>query len=218
MIQKLSVRFDQLETELHEVEKTKHTSHGEFGSFDHVDQEQFDAWKIKAKSLIGNSCGSEGEHLEAFRNAAQPKSFDSSYNVLKRVKPVFLAAKDDFQGGFLISVKNLVQAELFDSELDQARELLTSGYKGPSAVVSGVVLETALRDLCVQNNLSIGKIDKMNADLAKAGLYNLLQQKRITAMADIRNKAAHGDWQGFTDDDVSTMIRDVESFLGKYLV
>lgn len=217
MIQKLSARFDQLETELLQIEKTKHTSHGEFGSFDHVDQEHFNAWKIKAKSLIGNSCGSEGEHLEAFRNAEQPKQFDSSYNVLKRVKPVFLAAKDDFQGGYLSSVKNLVQAELFDSELDQARELLKSGYKGPSAVVSGVVLETALRDLCAQNNLSIGKLDKMNAELAKAGLYSLFHQKRITALADIRNKAAHGDWQSFTDEDVNGMIRDVESFLGTYL-
>lgn len=111
----------------------------------------------------------------------------------------------------------MVQAELFDSELDQARELLSSGYKGPAAVVAGVVLETALKDLCDQHSISHSKLDKMNADLAKAGVYNKLQQKKITALADIRNSAAHGDWQSFSDTEVSEMIRDVESFLATYL-
>ena len=42
----------------------------------------------------------------------------------------------------------------------------------------------------------------MNADLAKAGVYDKLIQKRVTMLADIRNKAAHGDTVGFNDDDV----------------
>lgn len=129
-----------------------------------------------------------------------------------------MAAKDDFQGGFLTSVKNLVQAELFDSELEQATELLNSGYKGPAAVVAGVVLETTLRDLCTDNSIPHGKLDKMNSDLAKAGVYNKLQQKRITALADIRNSAAHGDWTSFNDYEVKEMIRDVERFLSDHLV
>ena len=38
------------------------------------------------------------------------------------------------------------------------------------------------------------KLGTMNAGLAKQGVYNKLTQKRITALADIRNKAAHGEW------------------------
>ncbi len=57
------------------------------------------------------------------------------------------------------------------------------------------------------------EVDKMNADLAKAGIYNKLQQKRITALADIRNSAAHGKPEEFSDNDVTTMIRDIEQFL-----
>lgn len=53
----------------------------------------------------------------------------------------------------------------------------------------------------------------MNADLAKAGVYNKLQQKRITALADIRNSAAHGKPDEFSENDVTTMIRDIEQFL-----
>jgi hypothetical protein len=55
--------------------------------------------------------------------------------------------------------------------------------KFAAAVIAGTVLETALRQLC---------LDRMNADLAKAGVYNSLMQKRITALAAIRNRAAHG--------------------------
>jgi hypothetical protein len=58
----------------------------------------------------------------------------------------------------------------------------------------------------------------MNADLVKAGVYNKLNQKRITTLADIRNSAAHGKPDEFTDQDVSDMIRDVNQFLSNHLV
>ena len=53
----------------------------------------------------------------------------------------------------------------------------------------------------------------MNAALAKAGKYNKLMQKRITALADIRNSAAHGNFNQFTQQDVKNMINEVEQFL-----
>jgi hypothetical protein len=53
----------------------------------------------------------------------------------------------------------------------------------------------------------------MNADLAKVGVYNSLMQKRILALAAIRNSVAHGKSEEFTRDDISAMIRDVERFV-----
>jgi len=136
---------------------------------------------------------------------------------LKRMKAVFLAAKEDFQGGYLNSLRNLVQAEVFGSELDQARELLSTGYIPAAAVIAGVVLETTIRNLCTDHGLEHGKLDKMNADLAKASVYNSIQQKRITAMAGIRNAAAHGETDKFSAGDVKGMIDDVERFLASTL-
>jgi len=52
----------------------------------------------------------------------------------------------------------------------------------------------------------------MNIELAKAGIYNALWQKKITALADLRNKAAHGKWTEFTEKDVEDMIRGVRRF------
>ena len=53
----------------------------------------------------------------------------------------------------------------------------------------------------------------MNTDLAKAGVYNKLVQKQITALADIRNSAAHGRPEQFTKDDVASMIKEVQRIL-----
>ncbi|MCW5692026.1 MAG: DUF4145 domain-containing protein [Pseudolabrys sp.] len=107
----------------------------------------------------------------------------------------------------------LVQSDVFDSELEQAAELLSSGYMVPAAVVAGIVLETGLREMCADNGIVIGKIDKMNADLAKAGVYNKLVQKQITAIAAIRNSAAHGHGDQFREEDVAGMIKDVGRIL-----
>ena len=86
-----------------------------------------------------------------------------------------------------------------------------------AAVTAGTVLETSLRQLCDENNIGHGKLDKMNADLAKAGVYNVLTQKRVTALADIRNNAAHGKPDEFKKEDVNDMIRDVNNFLVDHL-
>ena len=130
---------------------------------------------------------------------------------------IFIAFKHDYEKGYLTSIKTLIQAEVFETQLEQAEELLTSGYILASAVITGVVLETGIREICTRENISHGKLDKMNAELAKKGIYTKLQQKRITALADIRNSAAHGKQDAFTKDDVSKMIREVEDFLAKYL-
>jgi Domain of unknown function (DUF4145) len=107
--------------------------------------------------------------------------------------------------------------EIFDSELEQAVGLLSSGYSTASAVVAGAVLETALRELCKKNNLPLGKLDRMNADLAKQGVYNANMAKRITALAGIRNSAVHGKSGEFTDGDVKSMIDDVGRFLAQHM-
>ena len=56
-------------------------------------------------------------------------------------------------------------------------------------------------------------LGSMNAGLAKQGVYDKLTQKRITALADIRNKAAHGECDEFTKADVEGMLRGVRQFM-----
>ncbi|MEI2772485.1 MAG: hypothetical protein V9G98_17720 [Candidatus Competibacter sp.] len=41
----------------------------------------------------------------------------------------------------------------------------------------------------------------------------MAKQKQITAWAEIGNKAAHGDWTQYTDQDVAAMVVGVETLV-----
>lgn len=187
----------------------EHESLGKDGDAQYVE------WKIKIKHLLKLICGNNSIHFEAFLNAERYQFYDTNAVVLNRLLPVIKATYDDFKNGFLITFKQIVQAEVFDNELEQAKSLLESGYKNAAAVIAGVVLETAIKELCLNNNIDLEKknLNRLNEDLVKAGVYNTLQQKQILALADIRNKAAHGDYDEFTKEDVERMISDIERFL-----
>jgi hypothetical protein len=210
-------RFEELTSQLAAVAATKRHMDGTFTSGEYVDSQMLTNWRVKARNLLSMACGPASEHYKDFVEAEKGTPYGTTHSMMLSLKAVFEAAREDYEGGYLNSLRNLVQAEVFSHELDQASALLEAGYATPAAVVAGVVLETTLRELCQDEGLGTGKLDKMNADLAKAGRYSLLIQKRITALADIRNNAAHGFPDKFTRQDVRDMISYVEGFVGEQL-
>lgn len=208
-------RFQELDLQLKRVKDTVVETQNPFNGQPHfqIDPMELLGWTVKAKNLISAICAKDSAHLAAFNEEMKERQIPNYHNTLLRLEAVFRATKEDFEGGYLNSLRNLVQAEVFTSELNQAEELLKSGYATAAAVIAGVVLETTLRDLCTTHSLKTGPLNRMNDDLTKAGAYNSLQQKRILALAAIRNSAAHGKPEEFTAADVRGMIDDVERFL-----
>ena len=175
----------------------------------------FDGWATNVLNILQRIFGENSIHFKEFSSHAENVGI-SEYS-FRSVVAIFNAAREDYEGGYLFNLQSLVKAEVFDDMLEQAQALRTAGYKDPACVVAGVALETTLKDLCSRNSISHGKMDKMNADLAKAGLYNKGMQKQITAWADRRNSAAHGDWTAYTDADVDDMIKGVTRLIANYL-
>ena len=133
-----------------------------------------------------------------------------TYSPVYRAQGILKAAKDDYANDQLFELRQIIEAEVFDDFLEQAAHLLSSGYYQPAAVITGCVLEDGLQKLCGKHGITLAsnpKMDSMNAELAKAGVFSKLVQKRITTLADIRNKAAHGKWNEFTSDDVKRSPR-----------
>jgi hypothetical protein len=210
-------RFDELCQQAETLEASKRRERSPLMEGTYIDASEFLKWRIQVRHLIATVCGKECQHFQLLDQVDRAVGGDTNYGIFSRLKAVLLAAKEDYEGGYLHKIRNLIQADVFDSELEQAGELLASGYKTPAAVIAGIVLETSLRQMCQDNGLPTGKLDKMNADLAKAGVYSKLVQKQITALADIRNNAAHGHDDQFIEGDVTNMIRDVRSVLASCL-
>ncbi|MGQ7260917.1 hypothetical protein [Vreelandella sp. V005] len=212
-------RFNEIHQQMEYLLNSKESKYNSFLEKNQIEIESNSLleWKVKARSLLNKACGENSEHYKEFLKNEEAGLYGTSLATLERLKAIFLAAKEDYEGGYLKETRSLIQAEVFDSELEQSMALYKAGYKLPAAIVAGVVLETALRELCDREGIGHGKLDKMNSDLAKAGTYNKLQQKRITALADIRNSAAHGKPSEFSDQDILDMVRDIERFLGDHI-
>lgn len=137
------------------------------------------------------------------------------------------ALRKDITSGYLVSIQELIHAEVFADFLEMAQHLLEEGYKDPAAVLVGGVLEEHLRKLCNKQGISIEftnskgdvnpkKADTMNADLAKSGVYSGLDQKNITAWLALRNKAAHGKHSEYTHQQVELLLQSIQDFLTRH--
>lgn len=207
-------RFEELEQSLSELLKK-----AKFGTSMHIypilESRQ---WCISVLSLLERTTGRDSIHYKTLL-ALQPKTDVSIMleDTLSNCIGIFRAAKEDCLGGYLFDLRSMVEAEVLSDGLEQAEEFLKSGYKDAACVVTGVVLETTLRELCTRQSLPLGKLDSMNSELAKAGVYNKSMQKQITAWAGFRNDGAHGNWQAYTKEQVAQMVVGVNSFMATYL-
>lgn len=184
--------------------------------YKYVSKEQANQWGVSCLHILKRVFGEESDHYTKFNDYFPKFSGNSNYYSIKSALGILRAAKDDYESGYLFDTRTLIEAEVFDDLLEQAEHLLANGYFAPAAVIAGSVLEDGLRKLCQRHSVIVPakpKLDSMNSELVKVGAYNTLAQKRITALADIRNKAAHGRWGEFAQSDVEQMIAQVRTFM-----
>jgi hypothetical protein len=133
---------------------------------------------------------------------------------------------DDMAAGYTKSLVEIVHSDIFSDFLEMARHLCGSGCKDAGAVVAGSTLESHLRELCHKAGLPVEvvkvsgdnvpkKADSMNSELASAGVYSKLDQKSVTAWLDLRNKAAHGEYATYSQEQVALLISGVRDFISR---
>lgn len=186
----------------------------------HPSDIDYHRWKTEAQNLLKRVCGEDSEHLIQIKRFSEDSTLNTNSYYFKDCVGILQAAYNDFQEDFLFDVKTKVRAELLDDFLSQAEYLLSEGYYHAAASLVGAVLEDTLRKLCDIRSIAYQdktKINILNTELAKAGVYDKLVQKEITAKADIRNNADHGHFDKFGEEDVKDMVRWVRRFSSDYL-
>lgn len=230
-------RFDDLSREAESIAKTLTTErerqeswYGDAGqpaerTVEKIDFDAFSVWKNRSESTIDKVFGKDHPH---FSNWQTSRELTGPHIQFRELRAIVLAAKSDFEDGFLFDVRRLVHAELFADELEQAEHFLKNGHKVPAAVIAGTVLESTLRELCRQHGVTVedrngnditekATKDRMSQELAKAGVYNATRAKQIVSWAGIRNDAAHGKPESFDDPQVQGMIGGIRDFVAQQM-
>ena len=184
-----------------------------------IDVEPFQAFRSASLSFLATTFGKDHTHYDEFDSEVKQAIGEN----VRAGRGILSAAREELKGGWLITTKGLVSAEIFADFLEMAQHLLDEGYEHPAAVVAGSVLEEHLRQLCQKQGIPTElpkqgspqpkRADTLNADLTKNSVYNKLDQKNVTAWLDLRNKAAHGKYQEYTKEQVSLMVTGLSEFM-----
>lgn len=186
----------------------------------HVNPELHKEFESASLSFIVNLYGEKHPFFTQFQEnvkSPNPSCIKNGIGILKSIKT-------EIEKGWLITLKGLVAAEIFTDFIETSEYLLSQNYKDAAAVIVGSTLEEHLRQLCRKNNIDVEEIksngktvpkkaDTLNAELAKNDVYNVLEQKNITAWLDLRNKAAHGKYSEYTKDQVTLMLQGIQNFI-----
>jgi len=186
-----------------------------------VNDTKYRSFKASGLTFLLDLFGESHPYYYGFKGALQYSYSSSVESAIEIINTI----KTEIENGWLASVKSLVSAEIFNNFLEMAEYLLVEGYKDPSAVMIGSVLEEHLRQLCNTHNIPITfeksgkqvhkKADTLNADLCAKDIYNKLDQKGITSWLDLRNKAAHGKYEEYTKEQVVLMFQGVANFIAR---
>lgn len=129
---------------------------------------------------------------------------------------ILTACKKRFESS-LFEMRQLVQADLFDSEIDAARELLKNKFIRAAGAIAGVILEKHLRQVCEDHKITITKknpgISDLNELLKSASVIDVPQWRHITLLGDYRNLCDHNKQKEPTVDQVTDLIDGTDKVL-----
>lgn len=140
---------------------------------------------------------------------------------------VLTSIRDSLCAGILDDLEWSIATGVSGDYLDLAKQLLEEGRTDkfdhiPAAVLAGAVLERHLQALCRRQNPPVpcsgdsGKkltLNPLIENLRNAGVFNEVKAKHLRAWADIRNRAAHGEFDAFSKEDVVLMVTGIGNFL-----
>lgn len=110
----------------------------------------------------------------------------------------------------LFDIKQMVQADLFDSELESAEELIKHGFYRAAGAIAGVVVEKHLAQVADNHSLSIRKkaptISDLNDALKSDSVVEIPTWRFIQRLADLRNLCDHNKGKEPSKDDAQELV------------
>lgn len=141
---------------------------------------------------------------------------DAAASKLQQQVAILTACKARFSSS-LFEIRQLVQADLFDSEIDAARELSKHGFGRAAGAIAGVVLEKHLKQVCEDHKVKVTKknpgINDLNQLLKDNSVITVPQWRHITLLGDIRNLCDHSKTVEPTKEQIADLLDGTDKVL-----
>ena len=117
----------------------------------------------------------------------------------------------------LFEIRQIVQADLFDNELQAAEELVKNGFLRGAGAVAGVVLEKQLAEVASNHNVKLSKRNPCIADyndlLKSNEIIDVSTWRFIQRLGDIRNLCGHNKEREPEKEEVQELIQGVSKII-----
>lgn len=117
----------------------------------------------------------------------------------------------------LVDMTEIVQADLFDDELDAARELTKKGFLRGAGAIAGVILEKHLGNVCMKHEVKIRKkrptIDDLNQKLKDQEVIDMPTWRSIQYLGDLRNLCDHNQEREPKKEELADLLDGVSKIM-----
>ena len=114
------------------------------------------------------------------------------------------------------NIQTILQADIFDSEIDSARHLHKKGFLRAAGAICGVIIEKHFAGVANNHNITIKKKSPTIADFNDAfkdDVYDTLEWRRIQRLGDIRNLCDHNKDREPTKEEVDELINGTDRII-----
>lgn len=135
--------------------------------------------------------------------------YEQQLSILKSIKDRFKSS--------LFDIKQLVQADMFDSEIDAAKELNKKGFHRAAGAICGVVIEKHLHGVCEARGIAISKknpaINDYNELLKNNNIIDIPTWRLIQRLGDLRNLCDHNKTDEPTKENINDLIDGADKII-----
>lgn len=158
--------------------------------------------------LISTSITQYNDIIASPRNAIG--KFKIQLDIVKSIKAKFESN--------LFDISEVLQADIFDTEIDAAIELNRKGFVRAAGAIGGVVLEKHLGKICSLHELKKSRkkhptISDFYQLLKDEGIIDISQWRFIQHLGDIRNKCDHVKDTEPTKEEIDDFLKGVDKVL-----
>lgn len=155
-------------------------------------------------------------YIDKYGDRHESAGWSTCYPLIETQCNILQSATAYFDSS-LFEIQQVLQADLFDSELEAAKELNKKGFARAAGAMAGVVLEKHFETVIKAHALILGKknpcINDYNQKLKDEGVLDIPTWRFVQRLGDLRNLCDHNKGVDPKKEDIDELIAGVDKIM-----